>query len=152
MISGGVGNLFSFIKLSITCHQHILLLTWAITLYLPLITPGYHIKDFKEIYYEEWKTLKTHFIHIASVSATFNIHDTIGIGLLTRLRLDFSQLNELKLRQHIKDSARVSPMCDCGPEVHSLSFTLPFVSMSKEIPHPKSWKEYTNKCSALWIR
>ena len=76
--------------------------------------------------------------YIALVSATFNLHDTIGIGLLTRLRLDFSQLNELKLRQHIKDSARVSPICDCGPEVHSLSFTLPFVFMSKEIPHPKS--------------
>ena len=48
--------------------------------------------------------------YIALVSATFNLHDTVGIGLLTRLRLDFSQLIELKLRQHIRDSACVSPI------------------------------------------
>ena len=42
------------------------------------------------------------------------IHDTKGLKLLTRLRLNFSHLNEHKFRHGFKDT--VDSMCKCGVE------------------------------------
>ena len=44
----------------------------------------------------------------------FDIHDTNGIKLLTRLRLNFSHLNEYKFRHNFNDM--VDPMSTCGLE------------------------------------
>ena len=44
-------------------------------------------------------------------NSVFDIHDTNGIKLLSRLRLNFSHLNEHKFRHN-----RVDPMCTCGLE------------------------------------
>ena len=48
----------------------------------------------------------------------FSIHDPVGVKLLTRLRLQFSHLNEPKLRHNFKEC--VSPMCDCGAETETI--------------------------------
>ena len=42
----------------------------------------------------------------------FSIRDPKGVKLLSRLRLNFNHLNELKFRQNVKNC--VSPMCGCG--------------------------------------
>ena len=44
----------------------------------------------------------------------FNIHDTSGIKLLSRLRLNFSHLNEHKFRHNFSDT--IERMCNCGLE------------------------------------
>ena len=49
----------------------------------------------------------------------FSIHDPVGVKLLTRLRLQFSHLNEHKFCHNFKDF--VSPMCDCGAETETAS-------------------------------
>ena len=49
----------------------------------------------------------------------FSIHDPVGVKLLTRLRLQFSHLNEHKFRDNFKDC--VNPMCDCGAETETTS-------------------------------
>ena len=44
----------------------------------------------------------------------FDVHDTIGIKFLSRLRLNFSHLNENKFRHNFNNT--VDPMCTCGLE------------------------------------
>ena len=50
-------------------------------------------------------------------NSVFAIHDTKGLKLLTRLRLNFSHLNEHKIRHGFKD--RVDPMYKCGVETET---------------------------------
>ena len=50
-------------------------------------------------------------------NSVFAIHDTKGIKLLTRLRLNFSHLNEHKFRHGFKNT--VDPMCKCGLETET---------------------------------
>ena len=47
-------------------------------------------------------------------NSVFAIHDTNGIKLLTRLRLNFTHLNEHKFRHGFRDM--IDPMCKCGKE------------------------------------
>ena len=47
----------------------------------------------------------------------FPIHDPVGVKLRTKLRLQFSHLNEHKIRHNFKDC--VSPMCDRGAETET---------------------------------
>ena len=47
-------------------------------------------------------------------NSVFTIHDTKGLKLLTRLRINFSHLNEHKSRHGFKDT--VDPMCKFGVE------------------------------------
>ena len=55
----------------------------------------------------------------------FAIHDTKGLKLLTRLRLNFSHLNENKFRYGFKDT--IDRMCKCGREIETtLHFLLCF--------------------------
>ena len=49
----------------------------------------------------------------------FSIHEPVGVKLLTRLRLQFSHLNEHKFHHNFKDW--VSPMCDCCAETETTS-------------------------------
>ena len=48
--------------------------------------------------------------------STFNIHDPTSIRILTRLRLDVSQLNEHKLGRDFRNT--VSPICAFGSELN----------------------------------
>ena len=49
-----------------------------------------------------------------SKNSVFAIHDNNGIRLLTRLRLNFSHLNEHKFRHNFLDN--LNPMCSCSSE------------------------------------
>ena len=56
-------------------------------------------------------------------NSVFAIHDTKGLKLLARLRLDFSHSNERKFSHGFKDT--VDPMCKCGLETElTLHFLL----------------------------
>ena len=50
-------------------------------------------------------------------NALYNVHDPIGVKLLSRLRLQFTHLNEHKFRHGFNDMA--SPMCPCGTDVET---------------------------------
>ena len=57
-------------------------------------------------------------------NSVFDIHDTKGIKLLNRLRLNFNHLNEHKFRHNFNDT--VNPMCRCGREPETkLHYLLP---------------------------
>ena len=47
-------------------------------------------------------------------NALYNVHDPIGVKLLSRLRLQFTHLNEHKFRHGFNDT--VNPMCPCGTD------------------------------------
>ena len=47
-------------------------------------------------------------------NSVFAVHDINGLKLLTRLRLNFSHLNEHKFRHNFNDT--INPMCSCGKE------------------------------------
>ena len=49
--------------------------------------------------------------------STYNIHDSKGLKLLTRLRLGLSHLGDQKFRHNFQDS--VSPMCSCGQAIET---------------------------------
>ena len=53
----------------------------------------------------------TNFIKVKE-NSTFSITDPLGLKLLTRLRLNFSHLNEHKSRYNFRDT--VNPRCSCG--------------------------------------
>ena len=48
---------------------------------------------------------------------TFSIYDPLGIKLLNRLRVDFSQLNKHKFRHNFADT--LNPLCSCSLETES---------------------------------
>ena len=47
----------------------------------------------------------------------FLVYDPLGVKLLTRLRLEFSHLNEHKFRHCFKDT--LNPLCTCRAEVET---------------------------------
>ena len=57
-----------------------------------------------------------------SANCIYNIHDSIGIKLLTRLRLGLSHLNEHKFRHNFRDT--LNPMCLCMTEPETTSHFL----------------------------
>ena len=50
-------------------------------------------------------------------NSTFSVTDPLGLKLLTRLRSNFSHLNERKFRHDIRDT--VNPMCSCGAGIET---------------------------------
>ena len=54
-----------------------------------------------------------------SPSKVYNINDTIGIKLITRLRLGLSHLQEDKFKHNFQDT--VNPLCSCSIEAESTS-------------------------------
>ena len=50
-------------------------------------------------------------------NSTYKIYDTLGMKLLTRLRLGFSHLSEHKFRHNFADSR--NPLCSCSLETES---------------------------------
>ena len=75
-----------------------------------------NIRDAESI--KQFKSMLKNFFSLNQRSL-FSIHDPVGVKLLTRLRLQFSHLNEHKFRHNFKDC--VSPMCDCGAETETTS-------------------------------
>ena len=50
-------------------------------------------------------------------NSLFHVYDPLGVKLLTRLRLQFSHLNEYKFRHGFSDT--IKPMCACGTEIET---------------------------------
>ena len=50
-------------------------------------------------------------------NSIFSIYDPLGVKLLTRLRLQFSHLNEHKFRHGFGDT--INAICACGSEVET---------------------------------
>ena len=50
-------------------------------------------------------------------NSLFSVYDPFGVKLLTRLRLQFSHLNEHKFRHGFSDT--VNPVCACGTEIET---------------------------------
>ena len=78
---------------------------------------------------KEWESLREELRNIGSIktiklsilkfvrpreNSVFAVHDINGLKLLTRLRLNFSHLNEHKFRHNFNDT--INPMCWCGKE------------------------------------
>ena len=60
---------------------------------------------------KEFKNKASPFIKINS-NSIFSVHDVYGVKLLSRLRLNFSHINEHKVRHGFKDGTNCT--CDCG--------------------------------------
>ena len=85
-------------------------------------------------------------------NSVFDLHDTNGIKLLTRLRLNFSHLNEHKFRHNFNDM--VDPMCTCDLEpettLHYLLRCSIYSAQRQELLHNvcvlnPSLKNYSNE-------
>ena len=65
---------------------------------------------------ESINTFKSSILHFVRPreNSVFAVHDINGLKLLTRLRLNFSHLNEHKFRHNFNDT--INPMCPCGKE------------------------------------
>ena len=55
-------------------------------------------------------------------NSTYNINDTKGLKLLTRLRLGLSHLGDHKFRHNFQNY--VSPMCYCGQDIETTTHFL----------------------------
>ena len=55
-------------------------------------------------------------------NSVFSIYDPLGVKLLSRLRLQFSHLNEHKLRHGFGDT--INAMCACASEVETTEYFL----------------------------
>ena len=91
-------------------------------------------KSFKGTFFpyciNEWNKLKVGVRNAKSINifkksivsekkenSLFCIYDPLGVKLLTRLRLQFSHLNEHKFRHGFSDT--INPMCACGTEIET---------------------------------
>ena len=103
---------------------------------LPVRTKAFN-SSFYPYSIKEWCALSEEIRNIVSVNkfkkiififirpkenSVFAIHDTKGLKLLTRLRLNFSHLNEHKFRHGFKDT--VDPMCKFGLETETTLYFL----------------------------
>ena len=68
-------------------------------------------------------------------NSLFSIYDPLGVKLLTRLRLQFSHLNEHKFRHGFNDT--LNPICACGNEIETTEHfsCVVFKSLEKMDPH-----------------
>ena len=55
-------------------------------------------------------------------SLVYNIHNPLGLKLLTRLRVNFSHLREHKFRHNFLDT--LNPLCSCSLEIESTNHYL----------------------------
>ena len=55
---------------------------------------------------------------------SYNVHDTKGLKLLTRLRLRLCHLGDHKFRHNFQDC--VSPMCSCDQDIETTTHFLLF--------------------------
>ena len=98
--------------------------------------PMSRTKSFKNTFFpyciNEWNNLTVKIRNSKSVSAfkklikcekkensLFSIYDPLGVKLLTRLRVQFSNLNEHKFRHGFEDT--INTMCACGVKLKLLN-------------------------------
>ena len=91
------------------------------------------IRDAESV--KQFKSMLKNFFSLNQRSL-FLIHDPVGVKILTRLRLQFSHLNEHKFRRNFKNC--VIPMCDYGAETETTShFFLHCQSFANERQKPR---------------
>ena len=61
--------------------------------------------------------IESKFLNFRKRNSAFDIHDTNGIKLLTRLRLNISHLNEHKFLHNFNDTVDSLCTCGCEPEI-----------------------------------
>ena len=78
--------------------------------------------------YKSFRKALLNFVRL-SENKIFNIHDQVGIKLLTRLRLGISHLREHKFQHNFEDT--LNPLCSCSNEAetalhfsHGASFSM----------------------------
>ena len=89
-------------------------------------------------------------------NSIYAIHDISGLKLLTRLRLNFSHLNEHKFRHNFKDT--INPICSCVFESETADhyrlrcklYTDLRLDLLNDI-HKKLFLRSTSKCLVLWF-
>ena len=75
----------------------------------------------------------------ACPNSIFDVHNPLGIKLLTRLRLGLSHLHEHKFRHCFQDT--LNPLCECGKDIestmhlflHCTNFLIPSQSLFQKI-------------------
>ena len=95
-------------------------------------------------------------------NSIYAIHDISGLKLLTRLRLNFSHLNEHKFQHNFKDT--INPMCSCGFEPETTDhyllrcklYTDPRLDLLNDIytinqSLKKLFWRSASKCLAIWF-
>ena len=78
-----------------------------------------NLRNASSIY--KFKNYLTKLIKVKENSAC-SISDPFGLKLLTRLRLNFSHLNEHKFRYNVRDT--VNPICPCGGGIETIDYYL----------------------------
>ena len=73
-------------------------------------------KELRNIDYWTLKKFKLRILNFVRPreNTVFAVHDINGLKLLTRLKLNFNQLNEHKFRHNFNDT--INSMCSCGKE------------------------------------
>ena len=67
----------------------------------------------------------------AMSKSIYNIHNSLGIKFLTRLRIGFSQLKEHKFRHNFQNS--INPMCSCSNDIETtIHFFLHFANFTTQ--------------------
>ena len=61
-------------------------------------------------------------------NSIYNIHNSLGVKYLTRLRIRFSHLKEHKFKHNFQDS--VDPMCSCISGIETIHFFLHFANFN----------------------
>ena len=91
----------------------------------------------------------------------FSIYDPLGVKLLTRLRLQFSHLNEHKFKHGFNDT--LNPICECGHDFetteHFLLRCRRFSAQRKELfknlekmdPHFSELNPKKSACIVVWF-
>ena len=87
--------------------------------------------------YRIFKTIQENnsWLYWAKKNSIYAIHDISGLKLLTRLRLNFSLLNEHKFRYKFEDT--INPICRCGFESettnHYLLHSKPYTDLRLDL-------------------
>ena len=81
----------------------------------------------------------------------FSVHDSLAVKLITRLRLEFSHLNELKFRHGFKDT--LNPLCTCRAKVET-TFCVNIITKKKKTTFPLSEFLFSGKpkCFCLHVK
>ena len=98
--------------------------------------------------YRIFKTIQENnsWLYWAKKNSIYAIHDISGLKLLTRLRLNFSLLNEHKFRYKFKDT--INPICRCGFESettnHYLLHRKPYTDLRLDLLN-QSFKNFSEE-------
>ena len=75
----------------------------------------------------------------------YSIHDQMGVKLLTRLRLEFSHLGNLKFHHKLKDCIRY--MCNWGTEIGTTRYFLLALPFSCQWKIKSPWRPLSGRSS-----